>query len=142
MGEIGYVTHIEGYWHRNSDWRRPVADPSLEKLVNWRLYRRWSLGLIAELGSHQIDIANWVFGDAPLSALGSGSICRYHDGRETDDNVQVVLEYSKGRRFTFSSVSRKRLNESTAPRRLPLQRVPLTGLRERCLIADRENRWM
>jgi predicted dehydrogenase len=52
-----------------------------------------------------MDIANWVFGATPLSAIASGSICRYHDGRETDDNVQVVLGYSGGRRFTFSSVT-------------------------------------
>ncbi|WP_158945610.1 Gfo/Idh/MocA family protein [Granulicella sp. S190] len=104
-GEIGTVTHIEGYWHRNNDWRRPVPDPSLERLINWRLYHQWSLGLLAELGSHHIDIANWVFGSTPITALASGSICRYHDGRETDDNVQAVLGYSDGRRFIFNSVT-------------------------------------
>jgi predicted dehydrogenase len=104
-GEIGRVTHIEAYWHRNNDWRRPVPDPSLERLINWRLYHQWSLGLISELGSHHMDIGNWVFGSTPTAALASGSICRYHDGRETDDNVQVILSYSEGRRFTFSSVT-------------------------------------
>jgi predicted dehydrogenase len=104
-GEIGRVTHIETYWHRNNNWRRPVPDPSLERLINWRLYHQWSLGLISELGSHHMDIGNWVFGSTPVAALASGSICRYHDGRETDDNVQVVLSYSEGRKFTFSSVT-------------------------------------
>ena len=108
-GEIGDVTHILGYWNRNNDWRRPVPQPdldkSLEHLINWRLYHRWSLGLIAELGSHHMDIANWVFGSTPTAALASGSICRYHDGRETDDNVQVVLSYSAGRRFIFTSMT-------------------------------------
>jgi len=105
QGEIGDVTHIHGYWHRNNDWRRPVPDPSLERLINWRLYNQWSLGLIAELGSHHMDIANWIFGSTPTAALASGSICRYHDGRETDDNVQVVLSYSGGRRFIFTSMT-------------------------------------
>lgn len=105
QGEIGDVTHIMGYWHRNNDWRRPVSDPSLEHLINWRLYHEWSLGLIAELGSHHMDIANWVFGEYPISALASGSICRYHDGRETDDNVQAILSYSGGRRFIFTSIT-------------------------------------
>lgn len=105
QGEIGDVTHIMGYWNRNNDWRRPVPDPSYERLINWRLYNEWSLGLIAELGSHHIDIANWIFGEYPVAALGSGSICRYHDGRETDDNVQAVLNYSGGRRFIFTSVT-------------------------------------
>ena len=105
QGEIGDVTHIMGYWNRNNDWRRPVPEPSLERLINWRLYNEWSLGLMAELGSHHMDIANWVFGEYPVAALGSGSICRYHDGRETDDNVQVVLSYSGGRRFIFTSIT-------------------------------------
>jgi predicted dehydrogenase len=105
QGEIGEVTHIHGYWNRNNDWRRPVPDPALERLINWRLYNEWSLGLIAELGSHHMDIANWVFGCTPTEALGSGSICRYHDGRETDDNVQVVLSYPEGRRFIFTSMT-------------------------------------
>jgi predicted dehydrogenase len=104
-GEIGDVTLIQGYWHRNSDWRRPVPDPSLEQLINWRLYNRWSLGLIAELASHHIDLANWVFNAVPEAALGSGSICRYHDGRETDDNAQAILTYPGGRHFVFTSVT-------------------------------------
>jgi predicted dehydrogenase len=105
QGEIGDVTHIMGYWNRNNSWRRPVPDPSLERLINWRLYHQWSLGLIAELGSHHMDIANWVFGSTPTAALASGSICHYRDGRETDDNVQVVLTYSEGRRFIFTSMT-------------------------------------
>ncbi|WP_035359585.1 Gfo/Idh/MocA family protein [Edaphobacter aggregans] len=104
-GEIGEVTHVFGYWHRNSDWRRPVPNPSLEKLINWRLYNEYSLGLLAELGSHHIDVANWIFGEAPRAAMATGSVVEYHDGRENDDNVQAVLSYSKGRRFVFSSIT-------------------------------------
>jgi predicted dehydrogenase len=105
QGEIGDVTHIMAYWNRNNNWRRAVPDPSLERLINWRLYNQWSLGLLAELGSHHMDIANWVFGSTPTSALASGSICTYPDGRETDDNVQAVLSYSGGRRFIFTSMT-------------------------------------
>jgi predicted dehydrogenase len=105
QGEIGDVTHIMAYWNRNNNWRRPVPDPSLEHLINWRLYNQWSLGLFAELGSHHMDIANWVFGSTPTSAIASGSICTWHDGRETDDNVQAILSYSGGRRFIFTSMT-------------------------------------
>jgi predicted dehydrogenase len=105
QGEIGDVTHVFGYWHRNSDWRRPVPNPSLEKLINWRLYNEYSLGLLAELASHHIDVANWVFGETPSAAMATGSVAAYHDGRENDDNVQAVLSYSKGRRFVFSSMT-------------------------------------
>jgi predicted dehydrogenase len=104
-GEIGDVTHVHAYWNRNNDWRRPVPEPSLERLINWRLYNQWSLGLIAELGSHHMDIGDWVFGSTPVAAQASGSICMYHDGRQTDDNVQVILSYSEGRRMVFTSMT-------------------------------------
>src|SRR5436305_8961501 len=51
-GKIGKVTQIYAYWHRNNNWRRPVPDPKFERLINWRLYRENSGGLLAELGSH------------------------------------------------------------------------------------------
>jgi predicted dehydrogenase len=104
-GEIGDVTHVLAYWNRNNSWRRPVPDPSLERLINWRLYHQWSLGLIAELGSHHMDITNWAMDSYPVAAQASGSICCYHDGRETDDNVQVVLSYPGGRRMVFTSMT-------------------------------------
>jgi predicted dehydrogenase len=103
-GEIGRVTHVYGYWHRNYNWRRPVPDPSLERLINWRLYREYSGGLLAELGSHQIDVANWLFDEAPMNVIGTGGITFYHDGRETFDNVQAVFTYPSGGTHVFSSI--------------------------------------
>lgn len=103
-GEIGRVTHVYGYWHRNYNWRRPVPDPSLERLINWRLYREYSGGLLAELGSHQIDVANWIFGETPKSVIGTGGITFYHDGRETFDDVQAVFRFPSGGTHVFSSI--------------------------------------
>jgi len=103
-GEIGEVTHVFGYWHRNNNWRRPCPDPSLERLINWRMYLETSRGLVAELGSHHIDITNWVFGARALSAIGSGGISTYPDGRETYDNVQVIFRYPGQRTLSFSSL--------------------------------------
>ncbi|RMH49668.1 MAG: gfo/Idh/MocA family oxidoreductase [Bacteroidetes bacterium] len=106
-GEIGEVTHVFGYWHRNNNWRRPVPDPNdpaLERLINWRMYLDYSRGLLAELGSHHIDIANWAFNELPVAALGTGSLLYYDDGREVYDNVQVTFEYPSGRRMLFSSL--------------------------------------
>ncbi len=108
-GDIGTPTHCYAYWHRNGDWRRavpsPDADGKLEHLINWRLYRETSGGLGTELGSHHIDMANWVFGEQPSSVIGTNSICRYHDGRTVGDNVQSVFSYSQGRRLVFSSLT-------------------------------------
>ena len=104
-GEIGRVTHVYAYWHRNNDWRRPVPDPKFEQLINWRLYRQYSQGLMAELGSHHIDFANWVFGALPESVTGSGGIDFWRDGREVEDNVQAVFRYPGGRTLVFSALT-------------------------------------
>jgi len=108
-GEIGTPMQIYAYWHRNGDWRRAVPSPDpggkLEHLINWRLYRETSGGLGTELGSHHIDMANWVFGEQPENVIGTNSLCRYHDGRTVGDNVQAVFGYSKGRKLMFSSIT-------------------------------------
>ena len=108
-GKIGEPTHVYAYWHRNNDWRRPVPSPdpggNLERLINWRLYRETSGGLVTELGSHHIDVANWVFDAIPERATGMTSIVSYHDGRTVGDNVQAVFSYPGGRRLMFSSLT-------------------------------------
>ena len=103
-GEIGKVTHIFGYWHRNYNWRRPLPDPTLERFINWRLYRDTSAGLLAELGSHHIDVANWVFDEIPESVMGNGALTFYDDGRNVFDNIQAIFRYPGGGTFVFSSM--------------------------------------
>jgi predicted dehydrogenase len=103
-GEIGNVTHVYGYWHRNTSWRRPVPDPKLDRLINWRLYKETSMGLLCELGSHMVDTANWVFNAVPESVYCSGSIVKYSDGREVDDNMEAIYTYPGGRKFIFSAI--------------------------------------
>lgn len=92
-GYIGKVTHIDCRWDRNWNWRRPVPDPSLERKVNWRMYREYSGGLAAELLSHQIDFINWTFNTNPQEIFATGGVDFYKDGRETFDNLQAVLRY-------------------------------------------------
>jgi predicted dehydrogenase len=103
---------VQAFWHRNSSWRRPVpagadgkVDPTLERLINWRLYRAYSGGLLAELGSHATDFANWVFQATPDSVVGSGGIDYYRDGRETHDNVKAMFRYPGGQTFIFSALT-------------------------------------
>ncbi|WP_256012449.1 Gfo/Idh/MocA family protein [Desertivirga xinjiangensis] len=92
-GYLGKVTQIDCRWDRNHSWRRPVPDASLERQINWRMYREYSGGLPAELLSHQIDFINWAFDTHPEEVLASGGIDFYKDGRETFDNVQAILRY-------------------------------------------------
>jgi predicted dehydrogenase len=94
-GYLGKVTQIDCRWDRNWNWRRPVPDPSLERKINWRMYKEYSGGLAAELLSHQIDFINWAFNTHPDELFATGGIDFYKDGRETYDNLQVMLRYNQ-----------------------------------------------
>jgi len=93
---LGAVIQIDCRWDTNRTWRRPVSDPKWERQVNWRMYTAYSGGLVAELLSHQIDFINWAFNTAPQTILATGGIDFHKDGRETYDNVQVLLRYKEG----------------------------------------------
>jgi len=103
-GAIGKVMFVRAQWHRNNDWRRPVPDPKFERLINWRMYREYSGGLLAELASHQIDVANWAIGAEPVSVVATGGIDYWKDGRETCDNVEAIYEYPGGQKLLWSSI--------------------------------------
>ncbi|WP_290791616.1 Gfo/Idh/MocA family protein [Flavihumibacter sp. UBA7668] len=94
-GYLGKVTQIDCRWDRNASWRRPVPPGYSDRQINWRMYKEYSGGLVAELLSHQIDFINWAFNTHPDEVLGTGGIDFYKDGRETYDNVQVLLRYNK-----------------------------------------------
>ena len=115
-GVLGDLYHARLVWHRNGNWRRsgeppskdydpsPWGYPDFEHLLNWRLYWKYSQGLMAELASHQVNIANWFFGAAPEAVQGSGGIYRFKDGREVQDHVYAIFDYPGGRTATFSSI--------------------------------------
>jgi predicted dehydrogenase len=114
-GLLGDIYHVRLMYHRNRSWRRDTRPPSpdysparwgyptWDHLANWRLYRKYSQGLVAELGGHQIGTANLFLGSWPTAVLGSGGIYRFKD-REVNDHVFVTLEYPEGRTVTFSSI--------------------------------------
>jgi predicted dehydrogenase len=76
---------------------------SLIELVRWRLFNRTGGGLMAELGSHQLDacsifVARGIYGDAqkhvhPLAVSGVGVKSFYEDEREADDHVFTTFEF-------------------------------------------------
>jgi len=103
-GEIGGITQIRAYWHRNGNWRNPIPSPDLDRRLNWRLYRAYSCGLMTELASHHMQVANWFLGAHPLSCVGYGSINYWKDGRELYDNVNVVYKYPNGIHVIFDSL--------------------------------------
>ena len=104
-GKIGKITAFECQWNRNGNWRRPVPSPELERAINWRMYREYSGGLVAELSSHQIDFANWVLDSTPEKVMGVGGIDYWKDGRETYDNIHLIYSYSNGVNAKFTCLT-------------------------------------
>ncbi|WP_036385702.1 Gfo/Idh/MocA family protein [Muricauda sp. MAR_2010_75] len=104
-GKIGRVVDIVCQWNRNADWRRPVPNPKYERAINWRMYKEFSGGLLAELCSHQLDLANWILDAVPLRVIGEGGIDYWKDGRETYDNVHMIYTYPNGVRAKFTCLT-------------------------------------
>lgn len=105
QGKVGNISAFECQWNRHGNWRRKVPNPSLEKAINWRMYREFSGGLTAELCSHQIDFVNWVLGETPEQVMGVGGIDYWKDGRETYDNVHLTYSYANGVKAKFSCLT-------------------------------------
>ena len=115
-GVLGDIYHVRLAWHRNGSWRRkaeppsPDYDPSqwgyptFDHLINWRLYWKYSQGLMAELCSHQVNAANWFLGSSPEAVIASGGLYRFPENREVYDHVYVTFEYPGGRTAVFSSI--------------------------------------
>lgn len=75
--------------------------PAIEELIRWRLWDRTGGGLMAELGSHQLDAAS-IFVAAmhggkkqrPLTVSASGSRSLFNSlDRDVDDHVAALYEY-------------------------------------------------
>lgn len=103
---LGRINHIDAHWHRNHHWRRPVDEDyelspeerkwidNLEEHINWRLYKDRSRGgLVTELATHQLDVANWFMGTMPSRVCAFGGIDYWRDGREVNDNITMIYEY-------------------------------------------------
>ena len=77
----------------------------MNELVRWRLFRRTGGGLMAELGSHQLDAcsiflskpdpahAGQLIPTHPLAVSGVGGKNFYQDERECEDNVYCTFEF-------------------------------------------------
>lgn len=105
-GTIGQVTHAYAQWNRNPGWTmKPDKDLKVQRERNWRLYREFSGGLVAELASHQIDVCDWMFNASPEFVVGVGDLTWRKDGRDVYDNVQLIFKYPKNQKLMYSSIS-------------------------------------
>jgi predicted dehydrogenase len=97
--EAGNIVYQDGWKpaipddDKNIDYKK-YGYQSLDELVRWRLYNRTGAGLMAELGSHQLDACSIFLGKKhPLAVTGIGGTFFYRDGREVDDHVFVSFEF-------------------------------------------------
>lgn len=116
-GVLGKVTLVEvttnrndpnGAWvypveeeagRHNIDWEQfigpaPWHDFSLERFFRWRCWWDYSTGLSGDLFTHEYDAMNQILGlGIPHSAVSSGGIYYFKDGRTVPDILQQVFEY-------------------------------------------------
>jgi predicted dehydrogenase len=125
-GALGDVSKVEIEWNYHGPrWRgRPEVKQIREQDTDWskwlmtkparpfdpqmyfefRLYKEFSSGIPDQWMSHGIDLVHWFMDDDfPKSAVSHGGVFAWHDGRETPDTFQALLEYPKGFLVSYST---------------------------------------
>jgi len=90
-----------GYQDKTLDNGTGLEISAREELIRWRLWERTGAGLMAELGSHQLDAASIFISSQspdggkvyPLSVMASGSRSIFPADREVDDHVYATFEF-------------------------------------------------
>ena len=81
------------------DWEQfigpaPWHEFSLERFFRWRCWWDYSTGLSGDLLTHEYDAMNQILGlGIPHSAVSSGGIYYFKDGRTVPDVLNTVFEY-------------------------------------------------
>ncbi len=103
---LGRITHAYGQWNRarplEQGWPKgseldaatlkKAGYDTMERLRNWRWYRKFSSGPIADLGSHQVDIFGWYLGTQPNGVLATGGNESFPN-HEQPDHVMAIYEF-------------------------------------------------
>ncbi|GAB4319175.1 MAG: hypothetical protein Kow00127_11310 [Bacteroidales bacterium] len=94
----------------NIDWEQfigPAPDHpfSLERFFRWRCWWDYSTGLSGDLFTHEYDAVNQILHvGIPDSAVSSGGIYHFRDGRTVPDVLQQTFEFSdKGMTLLYSA---------------------------------------
>ena len=125
-GKLGKITLARTWWHGNGahlqkappalatqpsnlDWARflgPVTwrDWDPQQFWNFRAFLDFGGGQVTDLFTHWIDVVHMMMGqDNPTSAVASGGIYHYKDGRTAPDTINVLLEYPAEWTATFEA---------------------------------------
>jgi predicted dehydrogenase len=102
------AVEAEKLGYENREWPIPGPDgkpavyhrPAIEELIRWRLWDRTGAGLMAELGSHQLDAASIFIQAAhegkmqhPLSVAAAANRPLFPPDRDIEDHVYCILEF-------------------------------------------------
>jgi predicted dehydrogenase len=85
---------------KDADGKVIYDRPAIEELIRWRLWSRTGGGLMAELGSHQLDAAG-IFVSAmhegvkqhPLNVAAAANRPIFPPDREVEDHVYCIVEF-------------------------------------------------
>ena len=102
-GAAGTAFLARAQYHKKNSWRRSSPNPDFEKKLNWRLQKETSVGLVGEIGIHNIDAAGWFLNSRPTSVTGFGSTVLWNDGREVPDTSVSVLDFPRGARMIYDA---------------------------------------
>lgn len=115
-GKLGHVLFARAVWHNfpwqqrhitnepkpaGLDWDRflgpaPHVPYETIRYSSWRYFPEYGGGLLADILTHWVDVAQWMLDDAePQSASAVGGIYDQHDGRVNPDTVSAVVQYRK-----------------------------------------------
>lgn len=65
------------------------------RYTSWRYFPDYGNGLLADILTHWVDVAQWMLEDAePKHAVALGGIYQLHDGRQNPDTVSAVIQYA------------------------------------------------
>ena len=103
-GIIGDLIHTRVYWDGGGVWTRPRTEGETElqyQMKNW-YYFNWLCGdHIVEQHIHNLDVANWLMDDYPVTAQGMGGR-EVRTGKDTGqifDHHAVEFTYANGHRL-------------------------------------------
>ncbi len=125
-GLLGKVHMVRTVWNNNGGYRfKPPAGMeqkpagldweaclgSLPKIPwdPWRFFNHFSwldlcCGQTGGLFVHMVDVVQWYLGiTKPISAVGLGGIYQYKEGRDTPDNINLILDYPEQMTVTFEA---------------------------------------
>jgi predicted dehydrogenase len=100
-GATGRFIKARAQFNKKQSWSRSAPSPERTKDLNWRLRKETSLGLVGEIGLHQIDAISWFFRSRPNAVSGCGSLLLHDDGRNVPDTIEAVFEYPEGMLLSY-----------------------------------------